>query len=215
MASDPLINLWVLGLTLVMLAELNAPLAGLALSLTVASMQIIVNHELQWLVVPPMMWLWSGLLIVQFLADLFFVPATVRDRAYLNNRRYINAHLHARFQSLVRPFVGALAFAALPLAIQPQSAAVIGFVAGTGLYWTTAWIREQVGINRGSVILLVVETTKNIIGLCALALATMFPILALLVLTSWLTPVALWSARLQRERTEFPPFGGQVAPDDS
>ena len=213
--SDAPVDMWVLGLTLVVLAGLNAPLAGLALCLAVAGSQIIVHTELRWLVEPSMMWLWSGLLVLQFLADLHFVPVTVRDRAYLHNRRFVNAHLNTRFQSLARPLVGALTIASLPLALQPQTAAVIGFVIGTAVYWTTAWIREHVAISRGSVILLIVEMTKNIAGLVVVVVAGVVPTLALLLLVSWIVPMALWTARLQREQATYPTVGGQIAQDDS
>lgn len=213
-AGDAPITMWVLGLTLVVLAGLNAPLAGLALNLAVASLQIVVHDELGWLVNPTMLWVWSGLVMLQFLADLFFVPATVRDRAYINHHRYVNAHLHARFQSLIRPFVGALAFAALPLSFQPQSAAVFGFVLGTGMYWTTAWMREHVAINRGSLILLFLEVTKNAIGLFVAALVAFLPALAWILLAMWLVPLVSWTARLQREQAAYPRLRGQIAQDD-
>jgi hypothetical protein len=213
-ASDAPVTLWVLGLTLVMLAGLNAPLAGLALGLAVASLQIVVVGELRWLVEPPMLWVWSALLVAQFLADLFFVPATVRDRAYVHSQRFVNAHLHTRFQSLVRPFVGALALAALPLGVQAQMAATVGFVLGTAVYWTTAWIREHVAVSRGSVILLILEMTKNVTGLMVVWLASIVPTLALVMLGSWLVPVVLWTARLQREQSAYSTLGGQIAQDD-
>ncbi len=215
MVGSMQIHLWIVGVTLVGLAGLNPPLAILALGLGSASAKLVLRAELGWLVTPTMLWVWSALLVVQFLADLYFVPATVRDRTYLHGARLVNAYLNARFQSFFRPLAAALALAALPSPLPAQSAAVLGFVGGTAIYWLTAWIREQVAISRGSVILLLMEMAKNMLALVAAVLMVWAAPLALGVLASVLAPVALWAARLRREQLRYSAYGGRIAPEDS
>ena len=210
-----MIDLWILGTTLVILAGLNAPLGALALALVSASAMLALRAEVAWLASPAVVWLWSALLILQFLADLYFMPATVRDRAYLHRARTANAYLHARLQSLVRPLVAALILAALPLPLGVQATAVVGFVLGTAIYWGTAWVREQVAMSRGSVILLITEMVKNVaaVGIAVLTL-TSAP-LALACLVYIVLVLSLWAGRLRREQTLYQGYGGRIAPEDS
>jgi hypothetical protein len=93
--------------------------------------------------------------------------------------------------------------------------AVFGFIGGTAVYWGTAWIREQVAISRGSVILLLVEITKNVIALGLMLIAASLPPLALATLVGVSLPMALWAARLRREQQLYPAYGGQVASEDT
>src|SRR3712207_4325786 len=156
------IELALFGLTLVVLAGLNPPLALWALGVVSSRLPVAVRTELLWLVESPMWWVWSACLALQFLADLYFVPASISDRAYLHSARVVNAHLHARFQSFVRPLAAALVLAALPTPWPAQTAAVGGFILGVAIYWSTAWAREQVAMRRGSVMLLLLEMAKNL-----------------------------------------------------
>jgi hypothetical protein len=161
-----------------------------------------------------MLGFWSSLLAVQVIADLYFVPVTVQDRTYLDPRRVVNAHLHARLQSFVRPMVAAAVVAAVPLSLHMQMAAVLGFVAGTAIYWATAWVREQLAMSRGSVLLLIVEVVKNSVGLACAALTGAASPLALALLLAIVAPIGMWAARLHRERLLYPPYGGGLAPED-
>jgi hypothetical protein len=215
MVSSELINLWFLGMVLVTLAGLSAPLGMLALSLAAMSGPLMLRPELSWTGSPWMIWLWTVLLALQFLTDLYFVPATVKDRLYLHQARVVNAYLHARLQSLLRPLAAALVLAALPSHLAAQNAAVLGFVCGTALYWGTAWVREQVAISRGSVILFAVEMAKNIIGLMIALIASTIPPLVFGMLICLLAPIALWAGRLRREQLLYPAYGGRIARKDS
>ncbi len=215
MASGALINLWVLGMTLVMLTGLNAPLGVLALALAGTSTALVLRPELSWLGRPEAMWLWSALLVLQFLADLYFVPVTVRDRPYLHEARVLNAHLHARLQSFLRPLAAALVLAALPSPLSAQGAAILGFISGTAIYWATAWVREQVAISRGSVILLIVEMAKSLGALTVAVLTGVLAPLAFGLLLCLMLPIGLWAGRLRREQRRYPAYGGSVAPEDS
>jgi hypothetical protein len=215
MVSSELINLWFLGMVLVTLAGLSAPLGMLALSLAAVRGPLMLRPELSWTVSPWMIWLWTVLLALQFLADLYFVPATVKDRLYLHQARVVNAYLHARLQSLLRPLAAALVLAALPSPLAAQNAAVLGFVCGTALYWGTAWVREQVAISRGSVILFAVEMAKNMIGLMIALIASTIPPLVFGMLICLLAPIALWAGRLRREQLLYPAYGGRIARKDS
>ena len=214
MGVDAFMGGGVLGLALVLLAGLNAPMALLALGLLSAA-GVALQVQPAWLAGPHMLWVWSAILVLQFLADLYFVPATVQDSGYLHPTRLVNAHLHARLQSFLRPFVAALVLAAIPLPIPAQIAAIAGFVGGTAIYWTTAWVREHVAMRRGSVFLLLVEMTKNVVCLCVGVLLGWMPLMALLVLGAVLAPIGLWSARLRREQLLYPAYGGPRAPEDS
>ena len=215
MTSPDLIQVWLVGLTLVVLAGLNPLLGILAIGLAVTTIDLVLRTELAWVADPRLIWLWTVLLVLQFLADLYFVPATVKDRAYLHSARTVNAYLHARLQSFFRPLAAAVVLAALPLPLPAQSAAVLGFVGGTAVYWSSAWVRERVAISRGSVVLLLVETAKNVVGLGVAVLAGWVAPLALGLLGSLLIPVVLWAARLRREQMRYPAYGGRVAPEDS
>jgi hypothetical protein len=209
-----MIDVWLLAITLVILAGLNAPLGMWALAL-VTTAPLILRPELTWLVSPTMMWLWSGLLVFQFLADLYFVPATVKDVTYLHRARTANAYLHARLQSFLRPLAAALVLAAIPSELSAQTAAVGGFVCGTAIYWSMAWVREQVAISRGSVILLVIEMAKNVVALVATAVVALLAPLAFALLAGWLSLMAVWAARLRREQLLYPAYGGAIVPEDS
>ena len=215
MAGGVLINVWVLGFALVVLAGLNPPLSILGLTLATASTHVALHAELAWLVDPAVVWMGTGVLALQFLADLYFVPATVKDRAYIHPARIVNAYLHARFQSLIRPLAAALVLAALPVGLPAQSAAVLGFVCGTAIYWLTAWVREHVAMRRGSLVLLLVETAKNVVGLLVALVAGLSAPLALGLLGSLLIPMALWAARLRRDQLLYPAYGGGSASKDT
>ena len=208
-------SLWLLGVVLVILAGLNPILGMLALWLAALTMPMVLRPELGWLLAPWLPWTLGALLVLQFLADLYFVPATVRDRGYLRSGRMINSHLNTRFQSLLRPLAAAVALAALPLPVSVQGMAVLGFLAGTGIYWLTAWVREQLAISRGSLILLLAETAKNMIAVVVAALAGWTPPLALAILASLLVTMTWWAARLRREQQLYPAYGGRIAPKDS
>jgi hypothetical protein len=123
--------------------------------------------------------------------------------------------MHARLQSLLRPLAAALVLAAIPSSISTQTAAVGGFVCGTAIYWGTAWVREQVAISRGSVILLVIEMIKNIVALMAAATLAWLAPLALVLLAALLSLMAVWASRLRREQILYPAYGGAIAPKDS
>ena len=213
--SLELLQLWSMSISLLLLAGLNPMLALVALGLAAFNGQLMPRDELAWATAPHMLAAWSGLLMLQVSADLYFVPASVRDRAYLDPPRVVNAYLHARAQSFFRPLVAAVVLAALPLPLQVQSAAVLGFVAGTAIYWATAWVREQAAISRGSVLLLLAEVIKNGVGLAAAALVGWAPSLALALVLAMLTLIGIWAARLHRERILYPPYGGQLAHEDS
>ncbi|HZG68744.1 MAG TPA: hypothetical protein VEZ12_18510 [Herpetosiphonaceae bacterium] len=215
MISVDILQLWSIGTCLALLAGLNPLLALVALGLAVSNGRLTPRDELAWATGPYMLGLWSALLMVQVVADLYFVPATVRDRAYLDPLRVLNAYLHARLQSFFRPLIAAIVLAALPLPHPVQSAAVLGFVAGTAIYWATAWVREHVAISRGSMLLLLVEVIKNGAGVAAAVLLGWAPSLALTLLVSMITPTAVWAARLRREQILYPPYGGHLAPEDS
>jgi hypothetical protein len=210
-----MISMWLLGLTLALLAGLNAPLGMVALYMAAASTPVILRPELTWVASPPMLWVWGILLVLQCLADLYFVPATVRDRAYVHEARVLNNYLHARFQSLFRPLIAALALGALPTALSSQMAAVFGFLIGTTVYWGTAWMREQVASRRGAVILLIGEVAKNLFGLGIALMTASFAPVGLAVLVGLLSWVAQWASRLRREQALYPAYGGHVAPKDS
>ena len=215
MATGEPIELALLGLTLVVLAGLNPPLTLLALGFASGHLPVGIRSELLWLIEPPMWWIWSGFLVLQFLADLYFIPASISDRPYLHSARVVNSYLNARLQSFVRPLVAALVLAALPLPLPAQSAAVVGFIAGTAIYWSTAWVREQVAMSRGSVILLLVEMAKNLSALVVVVLVNWSPPLALGALGVFLTAMTWWATRLRRELSLYSSYGGRVAPEDS
>lgn len=215
MIGGEIISLWSVGLTLVLLCGLNPLLGVLALSVGATSLGIAAGNEMAWVADPRLLWLWLTLLALQFLADLYFVPTIVRDRAYLHPARYMNAYLHTRLQSFFRPLAGAVVLAALPLPLSADIAAVAGFVGGTLIYWSSAWVREHIAASRGSVVLLLVETAKNVAGLGAAVLLGYFAPLALGLLVSLLLPVAVWTARLRREQQLYPIYGGRVASEDS
>jgi hypothetical protein len=208
MISVDILQLWSIGTCLALLAGLNPLLALVALELAVSNGRLTPRDELAWATGPYMLGLWSALLMVQVVADLYFVPATVRPRV-------VNAYLHARLQSFFRPLIAAIVLAALPLPLPVQSAAVLGFVAGTAIYWATAWAREHVAMSRGSMLLLLVEVIKNGAGVAAAVLLGWAPSLALALLLGTVTPIGVWTARLRRERILYPPYGGHLAPEDS
>lgn len=210
-----MINLWFQGMVIVMLAGLNAPLGVLAVSLAAASTSLVLRPELRWMGSTGTLWLWSLILVLQFLADLYFVPSTVRDRAYLHDARVLNAHLHTRLQSFLRPLAAALVLAALPSPLSAQGAAILGFVAGTAIYWATAWVREQIAVSRGSVILLIAEMAKNLVALVAAVLAGPLAPVAFGLLLWLMLTIGLWAGRLHREQRRYPAYGGPVAPEDS
>jgi hypothetical protein len=208
------LHLWSLSLSLVLLTGLNPLLGPVALGLAVANGRLVPRSELGWATTPYMLALWSTLLALQVIADLYFVPARVQDRAYLDPPRVVNAYMHTRLQSFLRPMSAAVVLAAVPLAMPVQTAAVLGFAAGTAIYWATAWVREHVAMSRGSVLLLIVEVVKNGVGLACAALAGWAASMALALLLIITVPIGIWAARLRRERLLYPPYGGGLAPED-
>lgn len=206
--------LWLIGLVLLLLAGLNAPLAAVVLSLAALNGLVELRPELAWIGTP---WLCSvalALLVLQLLADLYFVPITVKDRVYLNPERTHNNYLHARVQSLVRPLTAAVIVAALPLPISDLAAAVCGFTLATGVYWLSAWVREWVAIGRGALVLLVLETLKNALLLLLALLVFWLPLLALVLLLLLVLPTIVWTTRLHREQLLYAHYGGQSAGED-
>lgn len=206
--------LWGIGLGLLVLAGLNAPLAAVALSLAALNGLVVLRPEFAWIGTPWLCLTVLALLVLQLLADLYFVPITVKDRIYLNPQRTHNNYLHARIQSLVRPLTAAAIVAALPLPISDLAAAVCGFTLATGIYWLTAWIRECVAISRGALVLLVLETLKNALLLLLALLVFLLPLLALVLLLLLVLPTIVWTTRLQRERLLYAHYGGQSAGED-
>ncbi len=207
--------IWVIALLLIVLAGLNAPLAVCALSLAALNGFILLRPELAWIGTSWIALIALGLLTLQLLADLYFVPITVKDRMYLNPQRTQNNYLHARVQSFLRPLVGALVAAALPLPAPDWTTAVFGFTCATAVYWLSAWIREYVAVMRGALVLLALETLKNALLMVLALLAFWAPLLALLLLLWMLLPTIAWTTRLQREQLLYTNYGGQRAGEDT
>jgi hypothetical protein len=205
----------VIALVLIVIAGLNAPLAVCALSLAAMNGLVILRPEFAWIGTPWAFLLALVLLGLQLLADLYFVPITVKDRIYLNPLRTQNAYLHARAQSFFRPLVGAVTTAALPLLLPDWIAAVLGFSSATACYWLSAWIREYVAIARGALILLVLETLKNALLMMLALLTFWLPPLALVLLIVLLFPTIVWTMRLQREQMLYARYGGQSVGEDA
>ncbi len=206
---------WIVAFVLIIMAGLNAPLAACALSLAALNGLILVRPELAWIATPWLFVLVLGLLLLQLLADLYFVPITVRDRMYLNPRRTHYAYLHARVQSLFRPLVAAVVTAAIPLAAPDWTTAVFGFTTATACYWLSAWIREHVAIARGALVLLMIETLKNGLLIVLALLLFWLPPLALGLLLLLLLPTVVWTMRLQREQLIYIQYGGRGASEDA
>jgi uncharacterized membrane protein len=207
--------IWLIALLLVVLAGLNAPLAAFALSLAALNGLTLLRPDLAWIGSPWLALIALAFLTLQLLADLYFVPITVKDRMYLNPQRTHNNYLHARVQSFLRPLVGAFLAAALPLPAPDWTTAVFGFTCATGVYWLSAWIRENVAMMRGALVLLAWEALKNAL-LIVLALLTFWlPLLALLLLLWMLLQTIAWTTRLQREQWLYVNYGGQRAGEDT
>ncbi|WP_026369779.1 hypothetical protein [Kallotenue papyrolyticum] len=205
---------WLIAAALLAIAGLNAPLALCTLSLAVAAELIAVRAPQSWLGTPWCIALAAGLLIAQVIADLYFVPISVRDHRYLHPRRTHNNYLHARVQSLYRPLTGALVAAALPLPLADWSSALIGFSVALGGYWLSAWIREYIALMRGAIVLVTVEALKHVVLIPIAALTFWLPPLALLLLVALLVPVVAWSVRLQGEYARTI-YGGQSVSEDA
>jgi hypothetical protein len=205
----------VIALALIIIAGLNAPLAACALSIAVVNGLVAIRPEFTWIGAPWTLSLFLLLLAAQLLADLYFVPITVKDRVYLNPRRTENAYLHARIQSFFRPLVAAVLVAALPLPLADWMAAVFGFSSATACYWLSAWIREYIAITRGALILLLLETIKNALLIPMALLTFWLPPLALVLLIGMLFPAIAWTMRLQREQILYAHYGGQGAGEDT
>ena len=205
----------VISLALIIIAGLNAPLAVCALSIAALNGLVQLRPEMAWIGTPWACVVTLGLLVAQLLADLFFVPITVKDRIYLNPARTDTAYLHARAQSLFRPLVAAVITAALPLPLADWTAAVFGFSSATACYWLSAWIREYVAITRGALILLALETLKNALLIMAALLVFSLPPLALGLLGGLLFPTVAWTMRLQQEHSLYAHYGGQSAGEDT
>lgn len=205
----------VIALVLIIIAGLNAPLAACALSIAVLNGLVATRPELAWVGSPWTLSIMLLLLAAQLLADLYFLPITVKDRVYLNPQRTENAYLHARVQSLFRPLVAAFIVAALPLPLADWMAAVFGFSSATACYWLTAWVREYTAIARGALILLILETLKNALLIPIALLTFWLPPLALVLLIGMLFPTIVWTMRLQREQMLYAHYGGQSAGEDT
>lgn len=205
----------VLALVLIIIAGLNAPLAACALSIAVLNGLVAIRPEFAWIGSPWTLSILLTLLAVQLLADLYFLPITVKDRIYIRPQRTENAYLHARVQSFFRPLVAAVLVAALPLPMEDWLAAVFAFSSATACYWLTAWVREHVAINRGALILLFLETLKNALLLPIALLTFWMPPLALVLLIGMLFPTIVWTTRLQREQMLYAGYGGQSAGEDT
>jgi hypothetical protein len=205
----------VVALVLIVISGLNAPLAACALSIAALNGLVALRPELSWIGAPWTCVLTLFLLVVQLLADLYFVPITVKDRIYLNPLRTHTAYLHARAQSLFRPLVAAVITAALPLPLADWMAAVFGFSSATACYWLSAWIREYVAMTRGALILLVMETIKNALLIMLALVAFWLPVLALVLLGGLLFPTVVWTMRLQHEHMLYAHYGGQSAGEDT
>jgi hypothetical protein len=206
--------LWLIAAVLLLMAGFNAPLAAVVLSLAALNGLIALRPDFAWIGAPWLCAVVLALLALQLLADLYFVPITVKDRIYLNPQRTHNNYLHARIQSLVRPLFAAAITAALPLPISDSAAAVLGFSFATGCYWLSAWIRESVAINRGALVLLVLETLKNALLLLLALLVLWLPLLALGLLLLILLPTIAWALRLKREQLLYAYDGGQGGGED-
>lgn len=207
--------LWIVTVMLIMIAGFNAPLAASALSLATLSGLITLRPDLVWLGTPWALSIALLLLGVQLLADLYFVPITVKDVMYLNPQRTQNNYLHARVQSLFRPLVAAIITGALPLPGADWMRAVLGFTGATACYWLSAWVREHVAVTRGALVLLCIETLKNAVLLLLALITFWLPLLALGLLVALMLPVIVWTTRLQREHILYASYGGQRAGEDS
>lgn len=205
---------WLIAGALLAVAGFNAPLALCALSIAAYHGGIEPRAPLQWLGEPWFIGLAFALLIIQLLADLYFVPITVRDRSYLNPYRTHNNYLHARVQSLYRPLVGAVIAAALPLPLADWIAAIVGWSIAMGGYWLSAWIREYIAVMRGAIVLLAIETLKNALLLSVAMLVFWLPPLALLLIVALVMPVVGWTLRLKHEYTRALIDGGQRVSED-
>lgn len=206
---------WTVALVLMVLAGLNAPLAMCALGLAAINGLLPLRPDLALIGTPTFAVVSLALLAAQLLADLYFVPITVMDRAYLSPQRTDYNYLHARAQSLLRPLTAALLLAALPLPIPDWTAAVLGFTGATGIYWLTAWAREYIALTRGALVLLVIETLKNALLLPLALLAVWLPLLALALLLLLLLPIVPWTQRLEREHRIYLREGGPRAGHDT
>ena len=202
-------HLGALALPLVILTGLDAPLGALALALLVANGAVTLRPEFAGLTAGWLMAVYGLLAAAQVAADWYFIPIRARDQRYLDPRRTLNAYLHSRFQSLLRPLAAALVLAALPTNYPTQPIAVVGFVLGAAVYWFSAWVREYAAITRGTLVLVLLETVKHIALLGAALLLLWLPLAALAWLAALLLPTALWTLRLQREHALiYPAIGG-------
>lgn len=204
-------------LALIIAAGLNAPLAMCALSLAAinGSVTLRLDDGMAWIGTPWFLGFAVVMLILQLYADLYFVPITVKDWRYLNPSRTHNAYLHARLQSFLRPLCSALIVAAVLVSLPEWIAALLGFCGATAIYWLSAWIREFVARTRGVLMLMVLETMKNILLIPLVVLAFWLPLLSVALGVAMLTPTALWTTRLQREYQLYASYGGQRAREDA
>lgn len=206
--------IWLITGILLLMAGFNAPLAAVVLSLAALNGVIVLRPDFAWIGTPWLCAVVLALLVLQLLADLYFVPITAKDKVYLNPQRTHNNYVHARMQSLVRPLFAAAIMAALPLPISDSTAAIVGFSIVTGCYWLSAWIREMVAMNRGALVLLVLETLKNALLLLLSLVVFWVPLLALGLLLLLLLPTIAWTLRLQREQLLYAYDGGQGGGED-
>jgi hypothetical protein len=205
---------WLIAGALLAIAGFNAPLALCALGIATNQGLIEPRAPLHWLGEPWFIGFAFTLLIIQLLADLYFVPITVRDRSYLNPYRTHNNYLHARVQSLYRPLAGAVIVAALPLPLTDWASAIVGWSVAMGGYWLSAWIREYVAVMRGAIVLLTIETLKNALLLSVAVIVFWLPPLALLVIAACVAPVVGWTLRLKQEYARALIDGGQRVSED-
>ncbi len=203
-------------LALVVVGGLNGPLAVCALLVATLNGLVSLRPDLAWLQSPWALAFVLLLLLVQWCADLYFVPATVKDRRYLHPRRMHYAYLHARTQSLFRPLCAALVTAAVLVPSVPDwRMALLGFCGATAVYWLSAWIREYVAQTRGTLVLIALETAKNVVLVPLAVLAFAAPLVALALAMVMLAPTAWWTAQLQREFRLYVLDGGQRASKDT
>jgi hypothetical protein len=201
---------------LIIAAGLNAPLALCALILAALNGLVVLSPDFVWLQSPWTLGIAALLLVAQLCADLYFVPITVQDGRYLHFRRMHYAYLHARSQSLFRPLCAALLAAAIEFPFATDwRVALFGFCGAAAVYWLGAWIREYVARTRGTLVLMALETAKNVVLVPLVALAFRWPLVAIICVVLLVVPTVLWTARLQREDQLYAPRGGQRAREDT
>lgn len=202
-------------LVLIIAAGLNGPLVVCALVLATLNGLVPLRSEFAWLQSPWVLVISMLLLALQLCIDLYFVPITTKDRRYLHPSRWQSAYLNARAQSLFRPLCGALIAAAVLVFVPDWQMALTGFCGATAIYWLSAWVREYVAQTRGTLVLLALETAKNVLLVPLVLLAFAVPLVALALAAAMLAPTAWWTVRLQREFRLYAGNGGRRAGEDA